>query len=126
MRAFSSVRRIFAGVKLTPGDMSSIVVHIPMYIGGSILLANSLNYRRQESQLTILTGSKDWDRWCSGAGSNSVLGEEGRNLVKKLIVQVEERRRTEDLLVRMGRPGIVVILPPTTTESNGKVDAKDI
>jgi hypothetical protein len=44
------------------------------------------------------------------------LREEDKSLIRGLLADLEERKRTERLLVRKQRPGIVVILPAKIEE----------
>ena len=62
----------------------------------------------------ILSNSKHWDKWCLESGS--YLSEEDKSLIKDLLADLQERKRTESLLVRIQRPGIVVILPTKIEE----------
>jgi hypothetical protein len=91
-----------------------LALSFPLFIGMAALLKKHWDYEKKAAQVTILSNSKQWDKWCSESGS--YLRKEDKSLIRDLLADLEERKRTERLLVRIQRPGIVVILPTEIEE----------
>ncbi len=93
-------------------ELSSTELSIVHGSGGTTEVA--LGLRKKAAQVTIWSNSKQWDEWCSESGS--YLREEDKSLIRDLLADLEERKRTERLLVRIQKPCIVVILPTEIEE----------
>jgi hypothetical protein len=111
MHAFFAAwrRRVSTGLTLSPMAKNYLALGVPLVTGWSVLLLKYAHYEKKAAQVTILSGSKQWDKWCSESGSD--LREEDKSFIRDLLADLEERKRTETLAVRMQRPGTVVILP---------------
>jgi hypothetical protein len=93
-----------------------LALNLPLFTGAAVLLKKRWDYENEAARVTVLSNSKQWDKWCSESGS--YLREEDKSLTRDLLADIQERKRTEGLLVRIQMPGIVGILPTKVEEKH--------
>jgi hypothetical protein len=86
---------VSTGLTLSLISKNYLALSFPLLTGVAVLLKKHWDYEIKAAQVTILSNSKQWNKWCSESGSHL---REDKSLIRDLLADFGGEETNRDIV----------------------------